>query len=132
MWNSLRTSAHPVTTALRDDHTARGEGSDLAQGMKIRGGVGMWIQGSAPNPSLSLNLSFFPSSHPSLFTLDDRVPCRAAHFLGGLGQEVAAEIKGECTSAWWTEAVVTVLPGVIFAPLYLSQKWGVWGGNDER
>lgn len=92
----------------------------------------MWIQGSAPNPSLPLDLSFFPSSHPSLFTLDDRVPCRAAHFPGGLGQEVAAEIKGECTSAWWTEAVVTVLPGVIFAPLYLSQKWGVWEGNDEK
>lgn len=74
MWNSLRTSAHSVATALRDDHTAHGEGSDLGQGTKIRDGVGMWIQGSAPNPSLLLELSFFPSSHPSLFTLDDRCP----------------------------------------------------------
>ena len=95
MWNCLRTSAQPVATALHDDHTTHGKGSDLVQGPKIRDGAGMWIQGSAPDPSLPLQLSFFPTSHPSLFTLDDRVPRGAAHFPAGLGQEVAAETKGE-------------------------------------
>lgn len=127
MWNCLRTSAQPVATTLHDDHTARGEGSNLTQGPKIRDGAGMCIQGSAPDPSFPLQLSFFPSSHPSLFTLDDRVPRRAAHFPAGLGQEVAAETKGECASDWWTEAAVTVLPGTTFAPLHLSQKW--WCGE---
>lgn len=61
MWNSLRTSAHPVTTALHDDHTARGEGSDLTQGMKIRGGLAC---GSRDQLQIPLSLWISASSRP--------------------------------------------------------------------